>query len=348
MQENEVKTNNTLARMLFLLLYCLLSQNALAQRKTDIVTLYNGDRITGEVKSLYGGILHFSTDSMGTIKIEWQEIASLKSTYYYEVRRSDGVRHFGSFEESPRPGYLLVRQLDANREIEWLQVVELRPIEDKGIERIDAYLAAGYSFNRASDVGLTTFNTTISYEDENSRNELSARATHTQTEDETTKSARLKLDRYIWNDRSELFRLTFANYETNDELDLDHRIGVGAGVGRYFMDTHQLRVMGATGLQVITEQTPAEGEEQNVELIISTSFATWRFNTPELEVDMSFSLYPSLTDSGRVRSDTDLTIRWEIIEDLFFDITAFGSSDNRADSDKQFDYGVTTGIGWTY
>lgn len=48
MQENVVKANNTLARMLLLLLYCTLSQNALAQRKTDIVTLYNGDRITGE------------------------------------------------------------------------------------------------------------------------------------------------------------------------------------------------------------------------------------------------------------------------------------------------------------
>jgi hypothetical protein len=348
MQENAVKANKTLALVLFLLLYCTLNQNALAQRKTDIVTLHNGDRITGEVKSLYGGILHFSTDSMGTIKIEWQGIASLKSNYYYEVRRSDGARHFGSFEESPRPGQLLVQEPGGDREIEWLEVVELRPIEDKAIDRIDAYLAAGYSFNRASDVALTTFNASISYENENTRNELSARATHTQTEDETTESARLKLDRYVWTDRSKLFRLSFANYETNDELSLDHRIGVGAGLGRYFMDTHRLRIMGVAGAQVITEQTPAEGEEQNVELYIASSFATWRFNTPELEVELSFALYPSLTDSGRIRSDTDLTIRWEIIEDLFFDITAFGSSDNRADSNKQFDYGLTTGIGWTY
>ncbi len=44
-------------------------------RKTDIVTLYNGDRVTGELKSMYVGLLEINTNSMGTIQIEWQEIA---------------------------------------------------------------------------------------------------------------------------------------------------------------------------------------------------------------------------------------------------------------------------------
>ena len=79
----------------FTLLACLFNQNALAHLKTDIVTLYNGDRVTGELKSLYGGRLHHKTDSMGTISIEWQEIASIQSNYHYEVRTSDGLRLFG-------------------------------------------------------------------------------------------------------------------------------------------------------------------------------------------------------------------------------------------------------------
>ena len=72
--------------ILLSVLLSLLSLQALAQRKTDIVTLYNGDRITGEVKALDGGILKLSTDSMGTINIEWQEISTLESKYLYEVR----------------------------------------------------------------------------------------------------------------------------------------------------------------------------------------------------------------------------------------------------------------------
>jgi hypothetical protein len=70
-----VTLKNTLT--LILCLCCCLSLHAQAQRKTDVVTLYNGDRITGEVKSLNAGILRFSTDAMGTLRVEWQEIRFL-------------------------------------------------------------------------------------------------------------------------------------------------------------------------------------------------------------------------------------------------------------------------------
>ena len=43
-----------------------------AAPKTDVVILVNGDRITGEVKALEKGILSYSTDSIGTISIEWE------------------------------------------------------------------------------------------------------------------------------------------------------------------------------------------------------------------------------------------------------------------------------------
>ena len=329
-------------------LCCCLSVHAQAQRKTDILTLYNGDRITGEVKSLNAGILRFSTDAMGTLRVEWQEIASLESIYHYDIRLSDGTRYFGSLEQSKRSGEIHIRDLYGEHDVDWLQVVEVRPIEDKTLDRIDMYLAAGYSFNKASSVAQTTFNTVVSYENQNSQNEFTARSTYTDTDEETTKSGRANLGRNVWTDRSKMFTSSFANYETNDELQLDHRIGVGAGVGRYFIDNYKGRLTGSTGLQVITENSQGDGEEQNVEWILSTRFRAWRFTTPELEVDTALNLYPSLTDSGRLRSDADLRVRWEIIEDLYFDITAYGSFDNQADSDDDFDYGLTTGLGWEY
>ena len=49
-----------------------------AHSRTDIVTLYNGDKITGEFKSMYGGIAELSTDALGTVKIEWNHIAHLQ------------------------------------------------------------------------------------------------------------------------------------------------------------------------------------------------------------------------------------------------------------------------------
>ena len=46
-----------------------------AQGRTDVVTLPNGDRITGEIKRLERGRLEFKTDDAGTLYLEWDKIA---------------------------------------------------------------------------------------------------------------------------------------------------------------------------------------------------------------------------------------------------------------------------------
>lgn len=330
----------------FLLFYT--SPEALAQRKTDVVTLYNGDRITGEIKQLNSGILKLSTDSMGTINIEWQEIARIQSKYYYEVRLGSGKRYYGSILPSDRPGQLLVQDLDGTHDLTWLQVVDMRPIEKNFLDRLDIYFSAGYSYTRASSVAQTSVNTDISYEDEKSRSSLTGRTSITDDSEQTTSSSRVELSRAVWTSRPNIFRSFISNYESNDELALDYRVGVGAGLGRTFLDTYQNRLTGVAGLQVITEKSKITGSDQNIELYLSSRYAAWRFNTPELDLDFILNVYPSLTESGRVRSDSNLRLRWELIEDLFFDITAYGTYDNRADTNGGVDYGVTTGIGWEY
>ncbi len=331
-----------------LLLSCALAMPALGQRKSDLVTLYNGDRVTGEIKSLGSGVLKLSTDSMGTVNIEWQEIASVESKYHYEIRSSDGVRYFGSLGVASRPGTLKLENPKVERELDWLKVVEIRPVEDTLLDRIDIYLSAGYSFDKASSVTQTSLNSTISYENENSVNTLNARATFTDTDEETTSSSRVNINRGVWTDRSQLFAVYFGQHETNDELGLDHRLSAGTGLVKYLIDTYRANLLASSGLQVITENKSGNGEEQNVELFLSSRFRTWRLNTPKLDVDINLNLFPSLTDSGRLRSDSDVRIRWEIIEDLFFDVTAYGSYDNESQANDEFDYGITTGLGWEY
>ncbi len=333
---------------LMLALLCMISLDATAHPKTDIVTLYNGDRITGEIKELDGGILKLGTDSMGTIGIEWQEIASIESKYFYEFQLSSGARRFGSVEDSTRPGQLMVAELGETKELDWLDVVRIRPIESQIVDRIDAYFSAGYSYTRASSLTQTNFKGNIGYENEKSRNRLDARTNLTDSEDRSTSSSKVDASRAVWTDRPGVFRATFASYEQNDELDLKYRLGAGAGLGRFFLDTYQNRMSGILGLQLITEENKSEGTDENLELYLSSRYEAWRFNTPELHLDFTLNLFPSITDTGRVRSSSDLSLRWELIEDLFFDITAYGSYDNRSDGDSGADYGVSTGLGYDF
>jgi hypothetical protein len=57
----------------------LMPAPAQAQGKTDVVTLANGDRITGEVKRLERGRLVFDTDDAGTLYFEWDKLVSVES-----------------------------------------------------------------------------------------------------------------------------------------------------------------------------------------------------------------------------------------------------------------------------
>ena len=83
------------ASLLLLLLFMFISPSAGAAPKTDIIIFKNGDKLTGELKSLKRGRLNFNTDATGTIGIEWDKIARIESLQNIQVENSSGLRYFG-------------------------------------------------------------------------------------------------------------------------------------------------------------------------------------------------------------------------------------------------------------
>lgn len=125
-----------------------------AAPKTDVVVLVNGDHITGEVKSLEYNRLKLSTDHMGTIYIEWDKIASLQSSQYLLLERTDGTRYYGQLVQSDDDSTLqVVRSVDEPVEsVSMDVVVRAQPIEGGDfIDRLDGYVSAGLDMAKASD-----------------------------------------------------------------------------------------------------------------------------------------------------------------------------------------------------
>ena len=70
-------------------------------QKTDVVTLANGDRITGEIERLERGRLEFSTDDAGTLYLEWDKLVSLvATTRVFDILTTDDRRFLGSLGPS--------------------------------------------------------------------------------------------------------------------------------------------------------------------------------------------------------------------------------------------------------
>ena len=335
---------------------CLLASLCLcgtagAHPKTDVLVLYNGDRITGEIEALRGGLVSFGTDAMGTVAVEWKEVASLQSRYYYEIRLASGERLYGTVGPGEQPGAITLREGEETRAVAWDELLELRPIETNTVDRLDIYTSLNFAYTRASNVSTSELKADVSYEDERSLNRLTARNTLTTTQEETTSSRRLNLSRQTWTDRADYFRLLSGSFESNDELGVDQRYTVGFGVGRYFIDTQRSTLSGAVSLRALEEIPESGGNTESLEAEIGIDYGLWRFDSPDLDLRYSLSLFPSLTESDRLRGETELRLRWEVWRDLFWDISAWGSFDNQAldeNADRATDWGLTTGVGWEF
>lgn len=57
-----------------LTLLLLFAPGKLNAQKTDVITVRNGDLMTGEMKSLDRGLLVFKTDVAQTINVEWPKV----------------------------------------------------------------------------------------------------------------------------------------------------------------------------------------------------------------------------------------------------------------------------------
>ncbi len=321
---------------------------ASARPKTDIITMLNGDRVQAEILSMDAGLLEAKTDYMGTVSIQWEDVASIQSDYNFELRTSDGRRLYGLISPVKEGRVIALQDIYGDSQLPWLDVVELRPLEKTLKDALDIYLSAGVNYTKASDLKQGQFKTDISYETEYAINNFTARTTHTDTGENTTKATQIDLLRQQFVDKASHFYNYYTSYENNDELELRYRWTVGGGIGRYWLDTHRRQLQTAVALQVISEANIGEAETRSTEAALNLRYNGWRFNTPKLNLIYSLDLYPSLTQHGRLRANTDLTLSWEIIKDLTWEVSAWVTYDNDNPTDTRYDYAFTTGIGWTY
>jgi hypothetical protein len=343
----------TVLSALLLAGFACCSPAALAAPKTDVVVLINGDRVTGEVKSLEYNQLKLSTDHLGTIYIEWDKIASLQSSQYLLLERTDGTRYYGQLVESDGDSMLQVaRSVDEPAvAVDMAVVVRAQPIEGGDlIDRLDGYISAGLDAAKANNRSSIDIAGGLSARTR--EREWAVDGSVNLTDDSAGDSS----ERYqLQGDYRQFFRVSdfylgFVGFERNTELDLNLRTTAGGGYGRYFVQNNHAEWVGGMGLAYSHENYLGGETVDSVEGVITTSFKVFRYDFPETDIGGSLTLLPSLTQSGRYRAEGDLRAKYEFVDDLYFELKVYGSYDSEpplADS-EQSDYGVTTSLGYSF
>ena len=322
-----------------------------ARPKTDVVVLINGDRITCEIKKMSRGKLTISTDSMGTIDVEWADVAEIKSSFYFRVEASSGQRFFGTLEHREGTTTLRVMSVGVTAAPEMGTVVEITPIEESFWEKLNGSLSVGFSYTRASNVSEFTFDWANRYLTERNLFDLGAKTMMTDKGDSTGVTRRIDLTlsyaRLLKNKWTGNASITVAR---NDELDLKRRLLLSLTSGVSPIKNSSDILMFSAGLAVNSEIATNGIQTESLEGVLTGSYSRFIYNTPKTDISTGFKFYPSLTERGRYRFNLDIKFRREIVKDLFFDLSYYHEYDSQASSGEgsKKDYGIVTSIGWSY
>jgi hypothetical protein len=328
-----------------LVLLLLPARAALAQ-KTDSVWIRNGDRITGEVKSLSRALLKYSTDDLGTIYIEWDKVVRISSKATFEVQLNTGEKYYGTLGRAPN-GWV---SLGADT-LSLFHIVAITPIRQRLLDRVDGYLDLGFSLQKANKTIQVTSGAKVLYRGPRSETALEISTFHEDREDAlaTTRLTTDVTERYLVGN---LWSAGLAvGYERNEELDLAGRVRATAFGARTISRSNHAEFWAMAG-PVITRERYFSTDSASVSLegLVAAAFNAFRYDSPKLNASVTSQLFPSFSIQGRVRWQNDLRLSYELVKDFMVTATLFDSFDNKPQSEgaAKNDYGTTLAISWTF
>jgi putative salt-induced outer membrane protein YdiY len=337
--------------ILFVLVLLTAAGMVHARSKTDVILLENGDNITGEIKELYRGRLKISTSSMSTVYIEWLDIVTLESQYYFEMEDQEGYKYYGT-PELTEEGVFRVTRADAVVSLEKLQVIRITPIEESFWSRINGSVSLGFSYTKGSQIGRTDFAFDVRYRVEKNFVQLrgSSSVTTENNAESVTRSDASLTYQHLFARRV----FTDANGSTfrNDEQGIALRLTLGAGLGANVVQTNSSVLLTTLGLS-INREWPTNVQSlptNNLEGVITAGYNVYIYNTPKTDLSTSVGVFPRLPDFDRLRVDVEASWTQEIISDFTVVLTFWDNynSEPPSETDAKNDWGITTSIGYKF
>jgi uncharacterized protein DUF481 len=323
-----------------------------ARDKTDIVTLRNGNHISGDIVSLEFGILTLNTDNMSTLSIEWPAVRSVTSKFAFAIERRDGTKYSGIIATSADGADLMVdSDTGASARIPMEEVERISRFSPRFWDRINGALAVGFSYTKSSSIEVGSVNFNANYRSQTVDSTMAFSSNTTKDSSGSTTNRDLINGGVQFLHQSRNFWGLLASLERDQSLGIDARLVGGAAVGRRFVQASYTELTGIAGV-VATEEWIVDNPtpKASIEAVLGGSWQVFKFIEPKTRLDLGLYLFPSLTESGRVRSTGNLSLTHKFPHDITLGLTGYLSYDNKppeATAEKS-DYGVTFNVGYSF
>ena len=329
--------------------------SACAARDDDVVILKNGDRLTGEIKSLQRGELRFKASYMAeAVRLDWTKVQRLESKSQFLIYLTNGQRFTGSLQvasptELGNENFVIGIDKDRLR-VNQIDVLRIAPVEAMFWRQLEGSIDFGFSFTSGNDQYQAQLLATTTYR----------RGRHTMTasvdsvfsgQPKGTSTARKQ---FTFDYTRQLSRKYYAggllDFLSSDQQSLDLRTTAGGLLGRNILQTERTRFSafaGAVGTREKYSASLNQAEATNADALTGFDFQTFRFNAADIR--SRFILFPSVSNPGRVRMQATSDLRIKIAKDLWWGFHFYENFDSKPPINaNKNDLGISTSVGWKF
>ncbi len=333
-------------RLLLLGVMVILSARVAAQ---DTLTLKNGDKLNGEIKSLNKSVLTIETDySDSDFKVEWEHVAAINSIRKYNIFLSSKEKFYASFSDSTATGFAFLEHDGIISKVKLNEIVIIDPIKDSFVDRFNASISSGLTLTKANNSKQFSSRATISYHTINWH--LGGSFNDTRNEQDDVEPIR-RTDGSV-NFYYLLYKNWFGavNYDflSNTEQQIKLRGTQTLAIGNLIVRNNRLYLSGSAGVTFNRENYYNEAEILNTK----EGFMGVEFNAYDIG-DLNFltklSYYPSFTESNRNRVNFSVDFKYDFPLDFFIKLGYTLNFDSKPPNNgARQDYVFQTTLGWEF
>ena len=317
--------------------------------QNDTIHLVNNEFLVGEVKSFDRGVLTIETSySDKDFKVEFNKVRGLFIQRKCNIILTEGRRRFGNIRTDTRGMVMITLEDGTIEHFKLEEVIALQEIHEKFWNRFTVALDFGFILTKANNSTQFTIGGQFDYTDEKWLFEGNINLLNSVQDDvdriERT-DAKLQLIRLL---SKKYYLLGDVSFLSNTEQALDGRISPSIGVGKFLISTNKLYLGVNLGFAYTIENyTDASLNKTSSEAVIGLSYNMYDFKDLDLNTGVKF--YPSLSENGRIRTDYDLILKYDLPLDFYIKLSFTLNFDNQPVVEgSSLDYIFTSGFGWEF
>jgi len=327
----------------------LLAAAPAAAQRTDVIQMINGDKVTGEIKTLEKGTLTYKTDNLGTLSIKWDQVARVIASRRFEVETTLGIRYLGSLAAAGL-GQITVTEGGFAVTLTLAEVVRITPIGRTFWNQLDGYLDVGFNYTRSSQIVQFNVDHQTKWVRPSFSFNLLVQSTLTKEPDSADSGRSILRLTYLRRRGTRWLAGGAAQADRNRDQGIELRTSGTFIVGRLLVTTNRAESAFGVGISVNEEYAVDAPRTTNSEALVGYDFSYFTLHYPKTGVDLNARLMPGLNQWGRVRAEVNTSVRRELLRDFTVSISFYDTYDSRPPGEGALknDVGVVTSVGWIF